>query len=76
LIALGGADDVHTSEETVDEEFTDAEIRTLLTKAASDRRRDEIRQRLARAGDPRGTTRNEGSAEAPHEAPLEQEQAA
>jgi len=60
----------------VDEEFTDAEIRTLLKKAASDRRRDETRQRLARAGDPRGTTRDEGTTETPRETPLEQKPAA
>jgi hypothetical protein len=75
-VGPGGAEDVHTSEEKVDEEFTDAEIRTLLTKAASDRRRDEMRQRLARAGDPRGTTRDEATAETPPETPLEQKPAA
>ena len=64
------------SEEKVDEEFTDAEIRLLLKKAASDRRRDEIRERLARAGDPRGTTRDEGTTDTPHETPLEQTPAA
>lgn len=34
------------------EEFTDAEIRTLLRKAASDRRRHELRQRLGPAAEP------------------------
>lgn len=60
----------------MDEEFTDAEIRTLLKKAASDRRRDEIRQRLARAGDPGWTTGDEGTTEIPRETPLEQTPAA
>ena len=75
-VALGGAEDVHTSEETVDEEFTDAEIRTLLTKAASDRRRDEIRLRLVRAGDSLKKAEDEGTTETPRETPLEQKPAA
>jgi len=36
----------------MDEEFTDAEIRALLRKAASDRRRHELRQRLETAAEP------------------------
>ncbi len=72
----GGGGNAHKSEETVDEEFTDAEIRTLLKKAASDRRRDEMHQRLARAGGPREKTSNEGTTETPSETPLEQKPAA
>jgi len=60
----------------VDEEFTDAEIRTLLKKAASDRRRDEMRKRLERATDPREKTSKEGATEIPRETPLEQKPAA
>lgn len=60
----------------MDEEFTDAEIRTLLKKAASDRRRDEMRKRLERAADPREKTSDEGAAEIPRETPLEQKPAA
>ena len=54
----------------MDEEFTDAEIRVLLKKAASDRRRDEVRQRQERAGDPNGTPENGTTTETPHKAPL------
>lgn len=36
----------------MDEEFTDAEIRALLRKAASDRRHHEFRQRLETAAEP------------------------
>jgi hypothetical protein len=60
----------------VDEEFTDAEIRTLLKKAASDRRRDEMRKRLERAGDPREKTSDEGATDISRETPLEQTPAA
>jgi hypothetical protein len=60
----------------VDEEFTDAEIRTLLKKAASDRRRDEMRKRLERAADPRQKTSDERATETPRETPLEQKPAA
>jgi len=60
----------------VDEEFTDAEIRTLLKKAASDRRRDELRKRLERAGNPREKTSDEGATETQSETPLEQKPAA
>jgi hypothetical protein len=60
----------------VDEEFTDAEIRTLLKKAASDRRRDEMRKRLERAGDPREKTSDEGATDTSRETPLEQTPAA
>jgi hypothetical protein len=75
-VAGGGAEDIQTSEETVDEEFTDAEIRTLLKKVASDRRRDEIRKRLERAGVPREKASNEETTEPPRETPLEQKPAA
>jgi hypothetical protein len=60
----------------VDEEFTDAEIRTLLKKAASDRRRDELRKRLERAGNSREKSRDEGATEIPPKTPLEQKPAA
>ena len=60
----------------MDEEFTDAEIRTLLKKAVSDRRRDEMRQRLARAGDPLEKAGNEGTTDTPRETPLERKPAA
>jgi peptidyl-tRNA hydrolase len=72
----GGGKNAQKSEETVDEEFTDAEIRTLLKKVASDRRRDEMRKRLERAGDPREKTSDEGATETPSETPLEQKPAA
>ena len=35
----------------MDEQFTDAEIRTLMKRAALDRRRGELRQRLERVAD-------------------------
>ena len=60
----------------MDEEFTDAEIRTLLKKAASDRRRDEMRLRLVRAGDSLERMGNEGTTDTPRETPLEQKPAA
>jgi hypothetical protein len=60
----------------VDEEFTDAEIRALLKKVASDRRRNEMRQRLERAGDPQGKRENGTTTETPREAPLEKKPAA
>jgi hypothetical protein len=75
-VPVGGAEDTHRSEETVDEEFTDAEIRLLLKKAASDRRRDEMRLRLVRAGDSLKKAKDEGTTETPHETPLEQKPAA
>jgi hypothetical protein len=56
----------------VDEEFTDAEIRALLKKAASNRRRDEMRQRQERAGDAKGTPSHEATSEVARETPLEQ----
>lgn len=37
----------------MDEEFSDAEIRTLLRKVASDRRQHEILQRLERTAQPK-----------------------
>ena len=54
----------------VDEEFTDAEIRELLRKVAADRRRDEIRHRLERTGDPHSRLETEGPGEIPDETPL------
>ena len=54
----------------VDEEFTDAEIRALLRKAASDRRRDEMRHRPGRAGDPQRRPETETPTETPDETPL------
>ncbi len=60
----------------MDEEFTDAEIRTLLKKAASGRRRDEMRQRQERAGDPQEKSGNETTTEIPRETPLEKKPAA
>jgi hypothetical protein len=43
----------------VDEQFTDAEIRTLMKRAALDRRRDELRQRLEQAGDRQAERRDD-----------------
>jgi hypothetical protein len=60
----------------VDEEFTDAEIRELLRKVAADRRRDEIRRRLERAGDPQSRSETEPPHETPDATPLEQKPAA
>jgi len=60
----------------VDEEFTDAEIRVLLKKVASDRRRNEMRQRLERAGDPQDKPENGTTTETPRETPLEKKPAA
>ncbi len=60
----------------MDEEFTDAEIRTLLKKAAADRRRNEMRKRLERTGDPREKTSDEGTTKTPRETPLEKKPAA
>jgi hypothetical protein len=54
----------------VDEEFTDAEIRELLRKVAADRRRDETRRRLERAGDPQTRSETETPSETPDETPL------
>jgi len=54
----------------VDEEYTDAEIRALLKKVASDRRQEEMRRRRERAGDPNGTPENGTTTETPHKAPL------
>ncbi len=60
----------------MDEEYTDAEIRALLKKAASGRRRDEMRQRQKRAGDPQEKPENESTTEIPRETPLEEKPAA
>ncbi len=60
----------------VDEEFTDAEIRTLLEKIASDRRRDELHKRQKRAEDPNGTPENGTTTKTPRETPLEKKPAA
>lgn len=54
----------------MDNEFTDAEIRALLRKAASDRHWYEIRQRLERAGDLQDESPNEAITEVAHETPL------
>ncbi len=59
----------------MDEEFTDAEIRALLKKAALDRRQAQVHQRQERAGDPIGTPEN-GTTETPLETPLEKKPAA
>ena len=55
----------------MDEEFTDAEIRVLLKKVASDRRRNEMRQRLERAGDPQHKPENGTTTETPRSLPSE-----
>lgn len=60
----------------MDEEFTDEEIRALLKKVASDRRRNEMRQRQERAGDPQEKPENTTTTEIPRETPLEQKPAA
>jgi hypothetical protein len=60
----------------VDEQFTDAEIRSLLKKAASGRRQDEVRQRLVRAGDPLEKMGDERTTDTPRETPLEHKPAA
>jgi len=60
----------------VDEEFSDAEIRSLLRKAASDRRRDELRHRPERAGDPENSSEDGATTETPDRTPLEQKPAA
>ncbi len=60
----------------MDEEFTDAEIRALLKKVASDRRQAEMRRRQERAGGPEGTPEDETTTETPRETPLEQKPAA
>ncbi|MBI2564187.1 MAG: hypothetical protein HYW08_17755 [candidate division NC10 bacterium] len=60
----------------MDEEFTDAEIRALLKKVASDRRRNEMRQRQERAGDPKDQSEKETTTETPRETPLEKKPAA
>lgn len=60
----------------MDEEFTDAEIRVLLKKAASDRRRDEMRQRQERAGNPQDKPEHKTTTGTPRDTPLEQEKAA
>lgn len=73
---MAGGGNAHGGEEVADEEFTDAEIRSLVKKAASDRHRDELRQRLDRAGDPRKKAADEGTAGTPDETPLEQKPAA
>jgi hypothetical protein len=67
-----GGENTHRSEEAVDEEFTDAEIRALLKKAALDRRQAQVHQRQERAGDPNGTPENGTTTETPRETPLEQ----
>ena len=65
----------HRSEEAVDEEFTDAEIRALLKRVAMDRRQAEIRNRQELAGDP-SPTREEGTAaESPRESPARKQAA-
>ena len=56
----------------VDEEYTDAEIRALLRKVASERRRDEIRQRLKRAGDLEDKRKDETTTETPDKIPLQE----
>jgi hypothetical protein len=71
----GGGDSTQRSEDAVDEEFTDAEIRTLLERAASGRRRDEMRRRLERAGSPRDKS-DDTTTETPRETPLEERPAA
>jgi len=43
----------------VDEEFTDAEIRALLKKAALDRRQAQVRQRLERVADRQAERRDD-----------------
>lgn len=53
----------------MDTEFTDAEIRTLLRKAASDRQRYEIRQRMERGGDLRNDPRDRAISEGDYEIP-------
>lgn len=60
----------------MDEEFTDAEIRALLKKVASDRRRNEMRQRQERAGDPKDQSKDGTTIETPRETPLEKKPAA
>ena len=60
----------------MDEEYTDAEIRALLKKVASDRRQEEMRRRRERAGDPNGTPEHGTTTESPRETPLEQKPAA
>jgi hypothetical protein len=74
-VALGGQNR-RRSEEAVDEEFTDAEIRVLLKKAASDRRRDEMRQRQERAGTTQDKPEDATTTSTPRDTPLEQEKAA
>jgi hypothetical protein len=49
----------------MDEEFTDAEIRALMRKAASDRRCYELRQRLERAAEPKRQFQDAATRETP-----------
>lgn len=50
----------------MDEEFSDAEIRTLLRKAASDRRQHEMLQRLERAAEPKSHFQDGTAPEPPY----------
>jgi hypothetical protein len=54
----------------VDEEFTDAEIRAILKMVASERRRDEMRRRLERAGDAQDNGQGSTPSEIPDRTPL------
>ena len=51
----------------MDEEFTDAEIRALMKRAAMDRRQAEMRNRQERAGDPSLKGEAGTAAESPRE---------
>lgn len=68
-----GGENTHRGEEAVDEQFTDAEIRALMERAALACRRDDLRQRLEQAGDRQAEGRDdETTTGTPHETRLEQ----
>lgn len=59
----------------MDEAFTEAEIRWLVKRIASDRRRDERCQRLGRAADPENRAENGTTTGTQGETPLERKPA-